>query len=288
MAGSLSWSPSKHQTYPTGQQYRPQRSCGVYRLVYSESDDPPNTVSRRSTLAVLVNGTAPYAPTSAIKAVIERHRQVGLSNISVELLIRMGITESLAPRTLQALKVLDLVDDSGQPTEAFEVLRRTPSAELPDRLAQHLRVEYAPVFEIMDPTQATNEEIGDAFRDFQPHGQRERMVTLFTGLMAEAGMVQRIPRGQPGPKPKPASLKVSGTKTRPRSANGETAGPTPPPGSAAPRSNDQPSDMRRAYFDLLLKKAEASDSVDVELLDRIERLVGLDPKPTAEQGVGAS
>jgi hypothetical protein len=36
--------------------------------------------------------------------------------------------------------------------------------------------------------------------------------------------------------------------------------------------------MKRAYFDLLIKKAESADTVDTDLLDRIERLVGILPK----------
>lgn len=150
---------------------------------------------------IQLDGTAPYAPTKTVVTVLERHRQVGLPTITVETLQRIGITGSLAPRTVQALKLLDLIDDSGKPTEQFEVLRKAPSDAVGTELAALLREVYRPVFEVVDATTATVPQIEDAFRQFTPPGQRSRMVTLFTGLMAYAGMIQTPAKQKPGPRP---------------------------------------------------------------------------------------
>jgi hypothetical protein len=98
-------------------------------------------------------------------------------------------TESLAPRTLQTLKLLDLVTEDGQPTDEFVELRKVPSGEYKERLAALLRVAYADVLAHVDPTKDDYEQIRDAFRVYSPPGLRDRMVTLFLGLSEYVGIV---------------------------------------------------------------------------------------------------
>lgn len=50
---------------------------------------------------------------------------------------------------------------------------------------------------------------------------------------------------------------------------------------------DQTTDMRRTYFDLLVKKASDAGDLDSDLLDRIERLIGVGATPTPN-GAGPS
>ena len=72
-------------------------------------------------MAVTTASAAPYAPPSAVLEVITRYRNRGLSTpITAEVLARAGVSESLVPRTLQALQILDLVDDKGMPTDTLE------------------------------------------------------------------------------------------------------------------------------------------------------------------------
>jgi hypothetical protein len=35
-------------------------------------------------------------------------------------------------------------------------------------------------------------------------------------------------------------------------------------------------DMKKVYFDLLIQKAQSSETIDTELLDRIERVAGIE------------
>ncbi len=187
-------------------------------------------------MAVQADGNAPYAPFSVVKSVIERHRQVKLPTITPDVLLRMGVTESLAPRSLQALRLLDLVDDQGQPTPTFEAIRKAPTEELAPRLAELVRQAYEPVFAVIDPTTATVQQIADAFRGFHPPGQRERMVSRFMGLMAYAGMIETAPKRTPGPR-----------QTRAPRSNGAQQQPvtTPPPAptEGVSRGTPQPPDQ---------------------------------------------
>lgn len=140
-------------------------------------------------MPVTPDSPAPYAPAAAILEIIKRHRSRGLpSPVNAEVLGRSGISESLIPRTLYTLKVLDLVDEQDNPTEAMETLRLAPEAEFPNRLREWLNNSYADVLKFVDPETADETALRDAFRSYKPIGQQSRMVTLFAGLYGAAGV----------------------------------------------------------------------------------------------------
>lgn len=148
-------------------------------------------------MSVQPNGPAPYAPPQAVLSVINRYRDHGLREpFDTEVLIMAGVSESLAPRTLQAFKLLELVDEGGHPTEALRQLAHARSDEYQERLGEIIRGAYADVFAFADPASDDIRRIEDAFRGYTPRGQRNRMVTLFLGLCQEAGIVQTPPRRQ--------------------------------------------------------------------------------------------
>lgn len=131
----------------------------------------------------------PYAPASAILEVVNRHRTKGLpQTIDAEVLGRIGISDSLIPRTLQALQTLDLLDADGKISAVLEGIRLAPEAEFQQRLRDWLTSAYAEALQFVDP--ATDDETGirDAFRSYNPVGQQPRMVTLFSGLFRAAGV----------------------------------------------------------------------------------------------------
>lgn len=167
-------------------------------------------------------GAAPYTTPTAVTTVIERSRGGTLPQpIDSNVLTRIGVQESLAPRTLAGLKLLGLVDEAGEPTETLEKFRLAGSDEFKSTVADWLREIYSEVFQIVgDPGQADYKRVEDAFRHYTPHGQRTRMVTLFIGLCDYAELlpensplrsatraVRKDERPQPRPKrnaPKPA------------------------------------------------------------------------------------
>jgi hypothetical protein len=162
---------------------------------------------------------APYAPTKAVLGVIERFRERGLpdplTNAGLE---QIGIQASNAPRTLQALRFLGLVDEGGNRLQAFDDLRMAKTDEYPDQLALILRVAYLPIFGITDPAVDTEIQISDAFRGFEPASQRVKMVSLFMGLCRAAGIAQKshsVPGATKRQPPKRPAARQS-TPGRPR------------------------------------------------------------------------
>ncbi|WP_375204698.1 DUF5343 domain-containing protein [Hyphococcus sp.] len=152
----------------------------------------------------------PYAPASAILELVTRHRNKGLpSPVDGEVLGRAGISDSLIPRTLQALRTLDLIDEDGNPTAVLEGIRMAREDEYQERLKEWLTSAYADVLQYVDPANATDSDIRDAFRSYKPIGQQPRMVTLFSGLFRAAGV---------GPdKPVPSSRKSGGPASEQKS-----------------------------------------------------------------------
>lgn len=154
-------------------------------------------------MAVTRDRPAPYAPASAILSIIDRHRNRGLPTpIDADVLERGGVSPSLIPRTLQALQTLDLVTEDGRPSEIFESIRLAPEAEYKQRLADWLTDAYADALAFVDPATASETDIRDAFRKYNPTGQQDRMVSLFSALFTAAGV---MPERQRQPAPRKAS-----------------------------------------------------------------------------------
>jgi hypothetical protein len=141
------------------------------------------------------DGTAPYAPIGAVMTVIDAYRNRPVPTpITVEVAKRIGIPDSLTHRTVQALKLLDLLDGEGNPTTAFEDLRKAGEDEFRDRLAEVVRGAYADLFAYRDPTTDDPTKIVDAFRAYKPHSMRNQMARLFLGLCEEAGIITAKPQ----------------------------------------------------------------------------------------------
>jgi hypothetical protein len=159
------------------------------------------------TMPVTADKPAPYAPAATIIDVMSRHRDRGLPiPLNAETLGRIGVPDSLSSRVLYALTSLDLIDASGQPTATLENLRLAPEAEYKKRQEDWLKSAYADIFAFVDPSKDDETRIRDAFRSYQPVGQQSRMVTLFLGLCANAGMIAEKPAPvrQRASAPKPA------------------------------------------------------------------------------------
>jgi hypothetical protein len=141
-------------------------------------------------MAVTPQGAAPYTAAAPVIGIIRRYRDKGLpSPINDDVLGRSGLVpESLIPRTLQSLQILELIDDKGQPTATLQKIRSVPEADYKLCLGEWLRTVYSDVFAFVDPAKDTGMQVRDAFRGYIPHGQQDRMVTLFLSLCVEAGI----------------------------------------------------------------------------------------------------
>lgn len=162
-------------------------------------------------MAVRTETPGPYAPPTTTLQVIEKYRNHGLQTpFDQEVLLRAGVTESLTNRTLQTLTTLDLIDSEGEPTETLRGIAEAPEAEYQARLADAIRAAYDEVFQYVDPATATETQIRDAFRVYNPRGQQGRMVTLFVGLCQAAGIISEAP---PRPAKKSQGRSTSTKKT---------------------------------------------------------------------------
>lgn len=141
-------------------------------------------------MPVTADKASPYAPAASIIDVMNRSRDRGLPTpVNAETLGRIGVPDSLSSRVLYALTSLDLIDENGAPTATLENLRLAPEAEYKKRQEDWLKSAYADIFAIVDPTKDDETRVRDAFRGYNPVGQQARMVSLFLGLCANAGMI---------------------------------------------------------------------------------------------------
>lgn len=156
------------------------------------------------------NSFAPYAPPSAVLSVIHfyRNRDVPAS-VTLTNLQQVGVTETLAPRTMASLKFLGLLNEDGTTTDQFRAIRYANDTEYQQVLTGILEAAYKEVLDHIDITAAGDRELNNAFIPFSPGGQRSRMITLFQALAKEAGWPLAIA-------PKASSPRTATVKTGPR------------------------------------------------------------------------
>ncbi len=215
-------------------------------------------------------GPAPYAPGSGVMAFIQHVRERGIPDpVEQDYIGRIpAIGESYARRVLRALEQLDLVDpDTQRATPTLVKIKEERSDQLQATLAEWFQEAYKPVLNFISPTDDLD-TIEDAFRTYTPEGQRQKMVRLFLHLARAAGFIDEIPN-----KPRGMSKTPIGSAPRPKAENPEKSKPktTPQPQFAPAMSS-----AKERYLDLLMGLAEESNGKpDPELLDRIERVLGV-------------
>lgn len=188
-------------------------------------------------MAVSADKPGPYTSPKVVLDLISRHRSRGLpSPVDSDVLTRGGVTESMVARTIQSLYALGLINESSEITDVFEGLRLAPEGEFKSRLKEWLDAAYADVLQFVDP--ATDGEIAvrDAFRNYKPVGQQDRMVTLFIRLYEAAGIgtPKSDPdgsRSRPVPPRRTAAIKAP---LKASSVGGARMGRTDMSGSAYP------------------------------------------------------
>lgn len=157
-------------------------------------------------MAITSNSNAPYSPASTIVNLLKRFRDKGLGvPVTAEVLLRAGVPESLLQRTLQSLQLLELIDETGQPTEVLKKIRAVPEKDYKPTLAAWIKQVYAEVFTFADPSSGVETEVRDAFRTYVPHAQQDRMVKLFMALCAEAGLAPENKKAEAKPRMRSSS-----------------------------------------------------------------------------------
>lgn len=133
---------------------------------------------------------APYTTTLALKAVMEWFRErTPTGTISPDTVIRVGVPESLAARTIQSLITLELLNENREPSQKWiDMASIRGDEEYKTRLQDWLRITYSEILSYCDPSKDSYERIYEAFRGYDPKGQRSAMASLFIGLWKYAGL----------------------------------------------------------------------------------------------------
>jgi hypothetical protein len=173
---------------------------------------------------------------------------------------RSGAEQSYIMATLKSFA---LIDAEGQVLAALRSLVQNKD-DRPAAVAAILNENYAEAVELA--VNATHAQLDEVFRGYGLGGATARKAeTFFLHAAAYAGL-------RMSPHFKTARLRGSTPGRRPARQRPRPEVPTPPMAAAT----DETPNMRRAYFDMLLAKAQGSDTVDTDLLDRMERLIGLE------------
>jgi len=134
---------------------------------------------------------APYAPPKAVINAIRYIRDKGLKDyVTEDALMDIGITEKMAPLTYKALVFLGIIVEDGTLIHNnCDLLVRASEYEYPTKLAKIIKTAYSPIFIKINPEEASDTDITDAFRHYNPVKQRKKMIRLFMGLCNEAGII---------------------------------------------------------------------------------------------------
>lgn len=187
------------------------------------------------------NSRAPYTSASAATTALDAFRDRGLGTpVDAEVLVRAGVSETIARRTVKSLEELELLSEDGQPTETFEQFKTIRSDdEYRAALQRWLRDLYADVLQYCDPSVDDAGKVQDAFRGYHPEGQRSAMASLLIGLWEYAGLPLPSERSAPPPSASRTS-RTSPSRRRSSSKDSASTSPDVPAATAAPSTPPDP------------------------------------------------
>jgi hypothetical protein len=215
----------------------------------------------------------PYLAFKTLTNLFDRLAETGIPNRidRTYLGYLAGITQTYL---LAALRMFDLLDDDDRPTDKLIALvnERERRSEL---IGDLVRTYYPEALQL--GSGATPGELSELFReDYGVTGETNRKAITFFLNAAQFG---NVPLSQHYKMPRAAGTASTNsggtTQRRKRGTARRRAGGVTPEQSTAPTGQSVES-LRTRYIDMLMKKAEAQDEFDADLLNRIETLLGFD------------
>ena len=215
----------------------------------------------------------PYAPGNRVVSVVQRlHKGTAPQALTAKALVSLGCPEGSADRIQKALRFLGLITPEFELTDTSVKLRKATSDEYQPLLAEILKAAYMPIFESYDPATASGIDLDNAFKPYDPAGQRKYMVALFMALSREAGLAPAASvgprRGRPpgGPDTKKKQPPKVGGKTE------QVLGP-PIPQTTQPTRTLAQGTLFHPAIDIFLSEARKIIESDGWTLEARDRLV---------------
>lgn len=218
----------------------------------------------------------PYLPWTSFENITDELRGKGLPQTLHRTAIQ-GKSGSTQTQYLSALRFLGFIDGKDRPTERFKTYVENPD-QRKQIMLDVLNEKYSAALALGKTS--TPHELNSQFRKYGVDGETGRKsIAFFLNAARFAGLELSPywPQTRPG-----AGGRRRGTSTTPRRTgrrNGGKGGGK----SDDEEDDDSPpvtTDAKSRYIDLLLKKAE--EEMDDALLDRIERVIGVEgdaPEP---------
>jgi hypothetical protein len=203
----------------------------------------------------------PYAPFATLLHQLERMERDGVpSRIDKTYLI--GMAGGTQNQLKHAMRSLGLISEHGEASQLLIDLAKKPE-ERPQLLARILRERYPSLVGLSQD--ATRGQLDEVLAEYGLNGVTARKAATFFVTAATYAGIPLSPHIKPAKGSPGTGTRRTARKRRP-AAQVETADDT---------NRDGVDDMKRVYFNLLVDKAKESDA-DSDLLDRIERLIGVD------------
>jgi hypothetical protein len=187
---------------------------------------------------------------------------------------------------LVGLRALGLMTDTRAPTQQLRDLVGQ-EGNRPRLVREILEAQYSWAIDL--GVDATQDQLEEEFRKHGPKlgaATREKAIAFYTAAARFAGVplskffrssTPQSGAGAPRPASRPRRTKGLGSQRR----TGKS-GVTPPSAPEHPETFGA-ADMRRRYFELLLKKVGEAGELDPDLLDRIEKLMAGDENTNPPQ-----
>jgi len=224
----------------------------------------------------------PYSPPSNVIDLLQRLRTRNLPEVvNSEYLAATGLSSALGSRLLNTLRFLNLIRESGEPEDVLRSLARSTDDEYKQVLEGVIRDAYRDIFDVIDPSQDSQDAIVNAFRRFEPASQHYRMASLFLGLCREAGIpILEEPRRR---KVQRSTRRLQGTGGTPRGSLTSVKGKRHDEIGAAPALA---SPVLLGYFQRLPKPGSVFPSDEQQMwLDGISVAFRLEYQSEAESEV---
>ena len=208
--------------------------------------------------------TAPYVSWGSFKNLIDRMTEQGLP-MRIDRSYLSNMAGSTQSHLLKALKEIGLIDGGNHPTEALKSLVANPESQS-EKVGALVEKYYAEAINLGNG--ATQSMLEEKFLDsYNVSGSTRRKSIAFFLAAAKFGEITVSQHFKTPKRTRTTAKKPTGSK------QGKKPDDAPPPTTPPPSGTDDP---KKAYVDLLLKKA--AEDMDADLLDRIERVIGLDPQ----------